>query len=616
MGTMEVIPDEKSSQSNGNKEIYILVVDDDLKCYAMVAEMNQHYTTYEGMYSIPYFEFDQSLLAPYRVNATRFVFLELHIGVAREVLETMEKRKDKFELVLTNVYRLESCGREIIRYINKQFNLPAILMYPDNMKIASNGEEHSINGNVVYSFSKDKLNEIWQIAFENVKDKTMVQVSSQKTSMSSEDTNSPSISESLRVHQKRRREENRNKIERTRRGKDNSSMKKKPRMVWTKEMHDLFEKAIELLGQDEAVPKKIVKIMDVPGLTRENVSSHLQKYRDSRKRDEDDTSKESRHKGSFSLPLGSISILDSLQRNPFLKEQSYATPFQHRPYLLNYQMDTPYLNKRHIPLGTVSETNNYSDLGSSGNRSQDSLEHSQHMYIPREQDFTLYDQTKNVGDFIGLKLANDGKSIEFGKSKVFHSGTTEFNVLEPASSMNQNMILNQYPSPSISQQLSPMTAFMSHNQLNTTPDQNLSALFDCISQEPSLLENSPNEQDSKPILRPTNENQAVQYSSELPSTANKDDFQCTSTSGHSILQQKPAMQFLETFKNDQGTSALLSDQDMDWNEVWPLPLPQTPQQMNDFVDFVNKEKMENMLLQVNLDDLNFEQIFENDESIM
>ncbi|CAA2966801.1 Hypothetical predicted protein [Olea europaea subsp. europaea] len=242
------------------------------------------------------------------------------------------------------------------------------------------------------------------------------------------------------------------------------------------------------------------------------------------------------------------------------------------------------------------------------------------MYIPRKQDFTLFDQTKNIHAFVGLRFANNGKSIEFGPHKVFHSGTigNEFNVLEPASSMNQDMILNQYHSPmidSISQQPSQMTTVTSHIQLNTTTDQNPSALFDCISQEPPLLENSPydvRQEDTEPISRPKNENPAVQYLSQLPSLANKDDVQCTSTPQNSILQQQPPMQFSENFKNesaDQCPSALLFDPEMDWNEVWTPQSSQTPQQMN---DFVNKGKMDNTLLQVYLD-LDFGQLFENDE---
>ena len=54
---------------------------------------------------------------------------------------------------------------------------------------------------------------------------------------------------------------------------------KKPRVVWSVEMHQQFVAAVNQLGIDKAVPKRILDLMNVDGLTRENVASHLQKYR-------------------------------------------------------------------------------------------------------------------------------------------------------------------------------------------------------------------------------------------------------------------------------------------------------------------------------------------------
>jgi len=54
---------------------------------------------------------------------------------------------------------------------------------------------------------------------------------------------------------------------------------KKARVVWTVELHQQFVNAVNALGVDKAVPKRILDLMGVEGLTRENVASHLQKYR-------------------------------------------------------------------------------------------------------------------------------------------------------------------------------------------------------------------------------------------------------------------------------------------------------------------------------------------------
>jgi len=53
----------------------------------------------------------------------------------------------------------------------------------------------------------------------------------------------------------------------------------KRRFVWTPDLHSRFESACNQLGLDNAKPKSILKLMDVDGLTKANIKSHLQKYR-------------------------------------------------------------------------------------------------------------------------------------------------------------------------------------------------------------------------------------------------------------------------------------------------------------------------------------------------
>lgn len=51
------------------------------------------------------------------------------------------------------------------------------------------------------------------------------------------------------------------------------------RLKWTDELHQKFLRAIDEVGSETAVPKALMMSMNVPGLTRENIASHLQKYR-------------------------------------------------------------------------------------------------------------------------------------------------------------------------------------------------------------------------------------------------------------------------------------------------------------------------------------------------
>ncbi|KAG1664704.1 hypothetical protein FOA52_006679 [Chlamydomonas sp. UWO 241] len=59
---------------------------------------------------------------------------------------------------------------------------------------------------------------------------------------------------------------------------------KRPRFIWTNELHNRFVAVVNQLGVKTAVPKAILQALSVEGMTRENVASHLQKYRMALKR--------------------------------------------------------------------------------------------------------------------------------------------------------------------------------------------------------------------------------------------------------------------------------------------------------------------------------------------
>lgn len=54
---------------------------------------------------------------------------------------------------------------------------------------------------------------------------------------------------------------------------------KRPRVAWTPQLHKRFADVVSHLGLKDAAPRSIMRLMNVDGLTRENVASHLQKYR-------------------------------------------------------------------------------------------------------------------------------------------------------------------------------------------------------------------------------------------------------------------------------------------------------------------------------------------------
>ena len=60
---------------------------------------------------------------------------------------------------------------------------------------------------------------------------------------------------------------------------DQMDGQQKRRFVWSPELHSRFEAAVNALGLDAAKPKSILRLMNVEGLTKANIKSHLQKYR-------------------------------------------------------------------------------------------------------------------------------------------------------------------------------------------------------------------------------------------------------------------------------------------------------------------------------------------------
>ncbi|KAI9076267.1 hypothetical protein K1719_030974 [Acacia pycnantha] len=64
---------------------------------------------------------------------------------------------------------------------------------------------------------------------------------------------------------------------------DSRQIKTKKKIDWTPQLHKKFVKAVEQLGVDQAIPSRILELMNVEGLTRHNVASHLQKYRMNRR---------------------------------------------------------------------------------------------------------------------------------------------------------------------------------------------------------------------------------------------------------------------------------------------------------------------------------------------
>ncbi|XP_073137717.1 two-component response regulator ARR2 isoform X3 [Henckelia pumila] len=177
-------------------------------------------------------------------------------------------------------------GFKLLEHVGLEMDLPVIMMSADDSKnVVMKGVTHGACDYLIKPVRMEALKNIWQHVVRKKKnewrDKDLEQSGSAgdgtMQQKPSEDVEySPSANEGNWKSVKKRKEKDE---EEEGEDRDEASTLKKPRVVWSVELHQQFVTAVNQLGIDKAVPKKILELMNVPGLTRENVASHLQKYR-------------------------------------------------------------------------------------------------------------------------------------------------------------------------------------------------------------------------------------------------------------------------------------------------------------------------------------------------
>ncbi|KAL0728496.1 hypothetical protein Bca4012_024589 [Brassica carinata] len=229
---------------------------------------------------------------------------------AREALSTLKIQRNNIDLIITDYYMPGMNGLQLKQQITQQFgNFPVIVMSSD-----TNKKQESLACGALCFLPKPikptELPQIYQVALtykrngksilrteHNHKDtnisipqqiqllpehanvskpKKNKKFSSRSDSRSVNNLNGSCDSKDDGSREKRKRKSNGDF------GDDVESIpqpSKKSKLTWSDYLHDLFLQAIQHIGLEKAVPKKILEFMDVSYLTRENVASHLQKYR-------------------------------------------------------------------------------------------------------------------------------------------------------------------------------------------------------------------------------------------------------------------------------------------------------------------------------------------------
>ncbi|CAJ2653980.1 unnamed protein product [Trifolium pratense] len=201
---------------------------------------------------------------------------------AETALSLLRENKNGFDIVISDVHMPDMDGFKLLEHIGLEMDLPVIMMSADDGKsVVMKGVTHGACDYLIKPVRIEALKNIWQHVVRKKKNewKDTEQSGSadegdRHPKASDDGDYSSSANEGNWRNSRKRRDDEEDGDDR-----DDSSTLKKPRVVWSVELHQQFVAAVDQLGIDKAVPKKILELMNVPGLTRENVASHLQKYR-------------------------------------------------------------------------------------------------------------------------------------------------------------------------------------------------------------------------------------------------------------------------------------------------------------------------------------------------
>ncbi|XP_010553618.1 PREDICTED: two-component response regulator ARR14 isoform X2 [Tarenaya hassleriana] len=205
---------------------------------------------------------------------------------ANVALAILREMKGCFDLVLSDVHMPGMDGYKLLEQVGLEMDLPVIMMSADGRtSTVMTGINHGACDYLIKPIRLEALKNIWQHVVRKKwsmnkevhlsgalddRDPFRQRNDSPENAFSASDG-----SDGSSKHQRKRscvRENEEDDIEKD----DLDSASKKPRVVWSVELHQQFVSAVNHLGIDKAVPKRILELMNVPGLTRENVASHLQ----------------------------------------------------------------------------------------------------------------------------------------------------------------------------------------------------------------------------------------------------------------------------------------------------------------------------------------------------
>ncbi|XP_042421506.1 two-component response regulator ORR26-like isoform X1 [Zingiber officinale] len=206
-------------------------------------------------------------------------------SLAREALDMLRGRRDRFDIVISDVNMPDMDGFKLLEHVGLEMDLPVIMMSIDGeTSRVMKGVQHGACDYLLKPVRMKELRNIWQHVYRKkmheLKDIEIHGIHEDFNILcyGSEDPDDRQFVARTEMSPARKRKDLDGK-ELTELEFNDPSTVKKARVVWSVDLHQKFVNAVNQIGFEKVGPKKILDLMNVPGLTRENVASHLQKYR-------------------------------------------------------------------------------------------------------------------------------------------------------------------------------------------------------------------------------------------------------------------------------------------------------------------------------------------------
>ncbi|KAF8783867.1 hypothetical protein HU200_000312 [Digitaria exilis] len=209
-----------------------------------------------------------------------------HCQYHATALKLLREKKDQFDLVISDVHMPDMDGFKLLELVGLEMDLPVIMLSAnDETQTVMKGITHGACDYLLKPVRIEQLRTIWQHVVRRRSSDAKNHGndnddSGKKLQLASAEGDNGGVNRNKRTSRKGR-DDNGDDGDDSDDSNENgdSSTQKKPRVVWSVELHRKFVAAVNQLGIDKAVPKKILDLMNVENITRENVASHLQKYR-------------------------------------------------------------------------------------------------------------------------------------------------------------------------------------------------------------------------------------------------------------------------------------------------------------------------------------------------